>query len=248
MRNSAVVYRNFMKAVKKLPDNMQGEAYEAYLLYALDGAEYTGDNYTVAALLENYREQIDTDREKHAAKCERAKSISVRNQNDIDTKSTRNRNEIGAKSERKRNEIDGDNDNENVSKENESPNGDSQEKAVRHKYGEFAHVMLTDEEVRKLVKEYGKEQAEAAITYLDEHIERKGYKAKSHYLAIRKWVFDALREEDIKQRELARREERLNSKPPEKPPDPKRGQERPDDFSASIMGNAIANINSRLGG
>lgn len=37
-----------------------------------------------------------------------------------------------------------------------------------------------------------------AITFLDEHIEMKGYKAKSHYLAIRKWVVDAVKEKERK--------------------------------------------------
>ena len=66
-------------------------------------------------------------------------------------------------------------------------------KPVKHKYGEYNHVMLTDEELDKLQMEFGA-LAKEAITYLDEYTEMKGYKAKSHYLAIRKWVIDAVRE------------------------------------------------------
>lgn len=72
-------------------------------------------------------------------------------------------------------------------------------KPKKHKRGEYQHVMLTDEEVEKLVNEYGKEKTDASIRYLDEYIEMKGYKAKSHYLAIRKWVIDALKEREQKQ-------------------------------------------------
>ena len=63
-------------------------------------------------------------------------------------------------------------------------------KASKRKYGEYKHVMLKDEELQKLQKEYPNYQE--LITYLDEYIEMKGYKAKNHYLAIRKWVVSAV--------------------------------------------------------
>ena len=65
---------------------------------------------------------------------------------------------------------------------------------VKHKYGEYKHVLLTNDEMFKLSNEYGL-LAEECITFLDEYIEMKGYKAKSHYLAIRKWVVDAVQEQ-----------------------------------------------------
>ncbi len=64
-------------------------------------------------------------------------------------------------------------------------------KASKHKYGEYKHVLLKDEELQKLQKDF--ENWKELITYLDEYIEMKGYKAKSHYLAIRKWVVDAVK-------------------------------------------------------
>ncbi len=64
-------------------------------------------------------------------------------------------------------------------------------KASKHKYGEYKHVLLKDEELQKLQKDF--ENWEELIKYLDEYIEMKGYKAKSHYLAIRKWVVDAVK-------------------------------------------------------
>lgn len=68
--------------------------------------------------------------------------------------------------------------------------------ASKHKYGEYKHVLLTDEELEKLKNEYS--NYEDLIKYLDEYIEMKGYKAKSHYLAIKKWVVDAVKERKIK--------------------------------------------------
>lgn len=66
----------------------------------------------------------------------------------------------------------------------------------KHKHGEYGHVMLKDSEVEKLNDDYGNEKAQHAIKYLDEYIEMKGYKAKNHNLAIRKWVFDAIDREN----------------------------------------------------
>lgn len=71
----------------------------------------------------------------------------------------------------------------------------SKKKPSKHKYGEYNHVLLTDPEYEKLCKDYGEDVAKNAITYLDEAIEMKGYKYKSHYLAIRKWVIDAVKKQ-----------------------------------------------------
>lgn len=64
-------------------------------------------------------------------------------------------------------------------------------KASKHKYGEYKHVLLKDEELQALKRDYA--NWEELIKYLDEYIEMKGYKAKSHYLAIKKWVVDAVK-------------------------------------------------------
>ena len=71
-------------------------------------------------------------------------------------------------------------------------------KPSKHKYGEYKHVLLTDDEVSKLKTDFGTDMMHKAITFLDEYIEMKGYRAKSHYLAIRKWVIDAVKERERK--------------------------------------------------
>jgi hypothetical protein len=79
----------------------------------------------------------------------------------------------------------------------------------KHKYGEYKNVLLTDEELEKLKINYN--NWEDLITYLDEYIEMKGYKAKSHYLCIKKWVVDAVRQHTPKKEETdAERIERMN--------------------------------------
>lgn len=80
-----------------------------------------------------------------------------------------------------------------------APEKSKSDKTVKHKHGEFQHVRLTDNEFKKLCDDFGIPMAHNAVVFLDEYIEMKGYKAKSHYLAIRKWVIDAVKEKEQKQ-------------------------------------------------
>jgi hypothetical protein len=69
---------------------------------------------------------------------------------------------------------------------NISPSATTKAKPTKHKYGEYKNVLLTDDEYAKLqdkLPDYDK-----WIETLSEGIELKGYKYKSHYLAILKWA------------------------------------------------------------
>lgn len=68
-------------------------------------------------------------------------------------------------------------------------------KDIKHKYGEYQHVLLSDKELEKLKNDYS--NYEDLIKELDEQIELHGYKYKSHYLAIKKWVVDAVKRKEI---------------------------------------------------
>lgn len=69
------------------------------------------------------------------------------------------------------------------------------EKPPKQEYGEYKHVKLTAGEYEKLVKKHGQEKTAALIKYLDEYMEeRPKYKSESHYLAIGRWVVDAVNE------------------------------------------------------
>lgn len=67
-------------------------------------------------------------------------------------------------------------------------------KPKKHKYGECQKVLLTDEELQQLQIDYDEVAVKKAIRFLDEYIAEKGYKSKSHYLAIKRWVMDAVNE------------------------------------------------------
>jgi len=86
---------------------------------------------------------------------------------------------------------------ENIKEEN-SPVGSlasDDNKPVKHKYGQFKNVLLKDEEYKKLSDRY--DDANDLIEFLSIYIERKGYKAKSHYLCMYSddsWVRNAVNE------------------------------------------------------
>lgn len=59
---------------------------------------------------------------------------------------------------------------------------------VRHIHGEFKHVLLSNNEKRKMLTIMDKEECLLWVKKLDEYIERTGRKDyKNHYLTIRTW-------------------------------------------------------------
>ncbi|MGN1369956.1 MAG: phage replisome organizer N-terminal domain-containing protein [Aristaeellaceae bacterium] len=69
----------------------------------------------------------------------------------------------------------------------ESPSpAPKQAKPVKHKYGEYQNVLLTDDELAKLQGEYTDWQER--IERLSAYIASKGTKYKSHYATIRNWA------------------------------------------------------------
>ena len=74
---------------------------------------------------------------------------------------------------------------DNINNIPSSPTTDT--KKTKHKYGEHKNVLLTDDEYIKLQERFP-DDYEMRIEELSEGIALKGYKYKSHYLAILKWA------------------------------------------------------------
>jgi hypothetical protein len=58
-------------------------------------------------------------------------------------------------------------------------------KDIKHIYGEYSHVLLSDEQLEKLKVKFT--DYKNKIKNLDEYIQMKGAKYKDHYLTILKW-------------------------------------------------------------
>ena len=62
------------------------------------------------------------------------------------------------------------------------------EKPIRHKYGTYKHVLLTDKDMEKLVSTYSKEVIDEYIDRMDNWIELHGKTYKNYYLALINWL------------------------------------------------------------
>lgn len=62
-------------------------------------------------------------------------------------------------------------------------------KQTKHKYGEYHHVLLDDNQYEHLKELYG-DDLQGHIKILDEYLETSGKKYKNHSLVIQKWVHD----------------------------------------------------------
>ena len=75
-------------------------------------------------------------------------------------------------------------------------------KEPKESYGECGNVKLTIDEYNRLINDYGYDETHKAIDFFDAYIEDKGYKSKSHNMAMRRWVFDAVKEQEQKRAKL----------------------------------------------
>lgn len=102
-------------------------------------------------------------------------------------------------------EIDKDKDKEiEKDKDTDTDKDKRKKEKIKHTYGVYKHVRLTDDDYKRLCDEYGDIKTGECITFLDEYIEMKPkYKANNHYLCIRKWVADAVEEHKQKHQNRA---------------------------------------------
>ena len=63
----------------------------------------------------------------------------------------------------------------------------SKEKPKKKKYGEYKHVILTEDEYNRLVSDYGEQAVLEGIRNVDEYCEEKGKTYKNYNLTLRKW-------------------------------------------------------------
>jgi len=73
-----------------------------------------------------------------------------------------------------------------VVESDDSPQPTPKTKPVKHKYGEYKNVLLTDEELEKLKAEY--HDLEDRIERLSSYVASTGKSYKSHYATIRNWA------------------------------------------------------------
>ena len=68
---------------------------------------------------------------------------------------------------------------------------EEKEKPVRHEYGEYKHILLTDDQYNRLVSDYGEKAVIEGIRKVDEYCQEHGKTYKDYNLTLRKWGIKA---------------------------------------------------------
>ena len=69
-------------------------------------------------------------------------------------------------------------------------------KDIRHKHGEYGHVMLTDKQYQKLIADYGEDATGKAIKKVDEYCQQYCKRYTDYNLTLRKWGYDGIVEKN----------------------------------------------------
>ena len=194
MKKSFVMFTDKYEAVKLLTMEQRGVLLTAIFAHA-SGEDLPDMDDVTRVLYTVIQGGMDACAEKYEATCERRRQAG---QKGGLAKASNAKQCLAKPSNAKHNETDTETDTETVTDtetDTDIPKGIYKKagKPAKHKYGEYQHVLLTDEEREKLADEYGEETLTKCIRKLDEYIEETGKRYKSHYLTIRRWVVDAVR-------------------------------------------------------
>ena len=205
---SFVFYESFSDAINELKPADRLKVYDAITAYAFKDKhpELSGVSKAIFALI---KPQLDANKVRYEnglkggapkGNSNAKKQPKVESEKQPTVEKEEQPKTTDGCSKKQPNENENENENENVN-ENEKENKRKNPPSPKHQHGEYGHVFLTDDEFKKLKSEFGESRTEAAIKYLDEYIADKGYKSKSHYLTMRRWVFNALDERKDKKPE-----------------------------------------------
>ena len=191
LKDSYVMYKNWSKGIYKLTDEQAGQLLKTICSFQ-DGEDVEPDDIAVSALFELFKQKMNEDADSYQAKVERlAENLKGKS----DSQKGKKKSQKGKNNSQKENETDQKNAVASVSVSVTDTDTDTEKiKEIKESYGELGNVKLTVQEREKLIAEYGLETTEKAIELLDGYIEDKGYKSKSNYQAIRRWVITAVRD------------------------------------------------------
>ena len=192
LKDSYVMYKNWSKGIYKLTDEQAGQLLKTICSFQ-DGEDVEPDDIAVSALFELFKQKMTEDADSYQAKVERlAENLKGKS----DSQKGKKKSQKGKNNSQKENETDQKNAVASVSvsvSDTDTVSDTEKIKDIKESYGELGNVKLTVQEREKLIAEYGLETTEKAIDFLDGYIADKGYKSKSNYQAIRRWVIDAVK-------------------------------------------------------
>ena len=193
------------QVLKQQPDSIRLAVYDAIIDYVQTGKEPPQQSAVYFAFL-FIKNQIDKDTAKYEEVCAKRAEAGKKHKGN---QHTINRNKLeqmeqmeqvfqnGTNGTDNDNECDYDNNTNINSSDIIKADKSAKKKSTKQpkkKYGEFENVLLTDEEAQKLHNEFGND-AIGIVDFLSSYRAEKGYKNKSDYLSIKRWVATAYYEQ-----------------------------------------------------
>lgn len=186
--NSINIYYSYLAAMEPLSDAERGRLLTACLRYSVLG-EVTELRGNERFLFPSWKEQIDRDKEKYAAKCKTlSRSAKKRWESEeckcmqMDANASSNMQMHANASKDKDKEKDKEKDKDKDKKEK-----NISIEILKKKFGEFENVVLTGEEHEKLVDSLGDMGAREYIERLSSYLAQSGRQYKSHYATMLNW-------------------------------------------------------------
>lgn len=211
-KKSVVIREQFASLFETATDEQAGKLVKAMLAYQ-QGKEIKFSDPLMIAVFTMLRDGIDQDNAEYEATCERRRQAA------------KSRWAKGTESESMQEHASASNSIESIANDAEmemdmdtkkktSPS-ERKKKATppKHKYGEYQHVLLTDEQYQKLVADYGQEDADGGIQAVDAYCEEHGKTYSNYSVTVRKWGIERFREKREKKRASPQYHNRYNDFP-----------------------------------
>lgn len=211
-KKSFLLYVDRKKEISMLSDEQAGKLFKAVFEYADSGTETEFEELALALMFSVFKSQIDANAEKYAEKAERNRKyyqskkansensvklsqiqkIQSNSAYDTDTDTVTDT-VTGTDTVTDTEIIYTDNYNNKdidsvASATQHTPDSEKTQKEVKHKFGEYQHVRLTDNQFQKLVEDYGESKLKLYIRKVDEYCQQHGKSYKDYNLTIRNWM------------------------------------------------------------
>lgn len=171
-----------------LPDEKAGQLIKAAFMYHA-GEDVDIDDPVLEAVFCMVKAKIDENDSKYEEICQkRAESARASKCKQMQANAN--------KCEQTTPDNDSDNDLKESVSNNTIPSKSPVKKQTRHKYGEYSHVLLSDEEYKRLCQEHGELIVNKAIKVVDEYCQTSGKTYKDYNLVLRKWGIDRAKNGD----------------------------------------------------
>ena len=188
-KQSFVIYQDWMNMVLDLPDEHALDLVRAIFAYCV-GRDYTA-GAVASAVFSTVKDRIDEDVQAYKDKCSKnAENVRKRWQNNRIRPNTTEYDRMKSNNDGiliYDNDNDNGNDNDVLTDIKEKKDTKVSTKEIRHRYGQYKNVMLSDDDMHKLQEEFPYDWP-SRIERLSEYIESKGAKYKNHLATIRAWA------------------------------------------------------------